>query len=176
MPGDDLLPIEDMAVRNHVSACVSCRKELGSYVRARKALRSLTPVVSSSTASFFAELQDETMAAVRRDRESRRPAGLWRGALSRLSFAGGMTAAALILIGVYLMPESRPVYRPLPTLEAAPTRLVEPHGLRFQGVGYGLMGHEIRLLGPVPLEPELEPPASSELAPEPAPAGISSAK
>ena len=164
VPGDELLRHEDAAVRSHLSACLSCRAELGQFVRARRALRTLTPVMRGEDDAYFQDLRDETLAAVRNEaatsRRSRRAAPRGR------SMAGLMTAAALFLLGVYLVPQPEP-YGHLPGISAIPVGPVrlpahEVGGPRFQDVGYGLMGHEVRMPDPVPVGFDPAPPRRAD--------------
>lgn len=144
VPGADLPAAKDRAVRDHLADCPSCRQELGGYLRARRALRSLTPAgvgaAFGADDSFFADLRRDTLARVRRDRdrrESHRHETLLR---RRRSIAALLTAAALFLLGVYLvlqwLPAPEIVFPKIP--HHAP---VLPVDSRFRNVGYGLSGH-----------------------------------
>jgi hypothetical protein len=147
VPGADLLPAEDVQVREHLRDCASCRKELGSFVRVRKVLGGFGAAFeagqSAGDKEFFSRLRTDTITAVRRDTDRRRRQ---RAKSPRRSVAGIMTAAALFLLGVYLVPLLLPELTPIPTnlprIEADwPVGVI--HDPRFRNVGlYGLMGHQ----------------------------------
>jgi hypothetical protein len=86
------------ALRSHLRACLRCRDEYARRLRARRALRALTPCVDEAfDDTFFAELRRDVERAVAQPDE-RGAAPIARGRLRRTAAA----AAALFAVGLGL--------------------------------------------------------------------------
>ena len=141
LPSGDLPPARTRALRSHLAACPRCRLEFGGFLRDRRALAGLAgpgPADPMADPAFFAALRADILGAVRQ-----------RGAappvLRRVSRWG--TAAALFLLGVYLVPALRPPPQPrILDLPAITTDAVVParRDPRLRDVGYygGLLGRQ----------------------------------
>jgi len=103
LPGNDLPPELDQPVRDHLARCTACQRRLGDQLRVRSLLgRLATPVRPDRV--FFADLKGDILRRVKGDRV-RHAAYVARISARRLSLARGMTAAALVLLAVYLIPQ-----------------------------------------------------------------------
>ena len=106
LPGSDLPPELDQPVRDHLAGCPACQRQLGDHLRVRSALGRLAAPGSHPHVdrAFFADLKGEILRRVTVD-TVRREAHVARVSSRRLTLARWMTAAALLLLAVYLVPQ-----------------------------------------------------------------------
>lgn len=110
LPGSDLPPELDQPVREHLARCLSCQRRLGEHLRVRSALGRLRAPANAANAAnpglnagFFADLKGDILRAVVADR-ARHETRLSYVSRRRLQLARWMTAAAILLLAVYLVP------------------------------------------------------------------------
>ena len=106
LPGSDLPPEFDQPVRDHLAGCPACQRQLGDHLRVRSALGRLATPGSHPHVdrAFFADLKGEILRRVAVD-AVRREARVARMSSRRLTVARWMTAAAMLLLAVYLLPQ-----------------------------------------------------------------------
>ncbi|MHC4516125.1 MAG: zf-HC2 domain-containing protein [Planctomycetota bacterium] len=150
LPGSDLPPELDQPVRDHLAGCRACQRQLGDHLRVRSALGRLAVPAGhpAAGATFFAAMKGEILRRVTGD-EVRRQTRLARASSQRLTLARWMTAAAMLLLAVYLIPQLLPNTPDLPTASPAPAPVssVRDAGFRSGALsGYlppvGLHGQE----------------------------------
>lgn len=138
LAAEDLGARDDAACRAHLADCHTCRQAFGVSLRAHRSLAALAdPSCMTQAPGFFARLREDTLAAVAAERPVE-AAGERR--MPRINLAGVMTAAALFLIGVYLLPMAEPAaddgdLRNLPPIKADQPRIVA-RDARFRDVSY----------------------------------------
>lgn len=131
--GSDLPIDEDRRLRQHLLDCRDCRRELGAWLRTRKALSGLAPAEGVGQ-EFFAQLNSDILSRLREEgRSPPRTAGT-RRRWPRVSAAAA--AVALFFIGLHFGLEAAnsgsslldgpPISQPAPSLydPASPTRPV----------------------------------------------------
>jgi hypothetical protein len=105
LPGSDLPPELDQPVRDHLAGCTACQRRLGDHLRVRSVLGRAAPREHPGlNQGFFANLKGDILRAVAADR-ARYEAQLARVSSRRLRLARWMTAAAILLLAVYLVPQ-----------------------------------------------------------------------
>jgi hypothetical protein len=121
LPGSDLPPELDQPVRDHLAGCRACQRQLGDHLRVRSALGRLAVAAGhpDAGATFFAAMKGEILRRVTGD-EVRRQTRLAQASSRRLTLARWMTAAAMLLLAVYLIPQLLPNTPDLPTASPAP--------------------------------------------------------
>jgi len=107
LPGNDLPPELDQPVRDHLAGCQACQRQLGDHLRVRSALgRLAAPHLAHPhvDGAFFADLKGEILRRVSED-TVQHEARVARVSSRRLTLARWMTAAAMLLLAVYLLPQ-----------------------------------------------------------------------
>ncbi|MEE9127362.1 MAG: hypothetical protein V3U11_09490 [Planctomycetota bacterium] len=109
LPGSDLPPELDQPVRDHLAGCRVCQRQLGDHLRVRSALGGLWSRTSHPhvDATFFATMKGAILGRVTSE-EALRAARLASTSSRRLVLARWMTAAAMLLLAVYLLPQMIP--------------------------------------------------------------------